>query len=333
MKRKIIITIGVIVLILIAFPIGIVYLNFLAGIRVPAITGIFQTSEKMTYQEAPQTEYPGKDMAPLPMEAEKALLESDEGLNNRVDNSASGSIENRLVIRNRFLQLEVKEVETASSKVEEIVEKYGGYIQSLTYSTEELYPTYPYEESYSAQKRQLEGIKRANIVAKIPNENFTKFSNEVKKLGKLESDTETSEEVTERFIDLQARLKNAKNEEEVLTGFLQKAEKVEEMLQVEKELSRIREKVETLEAQIKYLERSTSMAIATVNLHEPKPLIEPINKDWGFIEAIRQAIKNFVIVIELMIITTGAILPFIIIISVILYIVKRGKNKNTKIGS
>ena len=82
-----------------------------------------------------------------------------------------------------------------------------------------------------------------------------------------------SEDVTERFIDLEARLNSALREEQSLLSLLEKTGTISEIISVERELSRVRSEIERLQGQLNFLERRVELATITVSLFPPTPKI------------------------------------------------------------
>ena len=78
-----------------------------------------------------------------------------------------------------------------------------------------------------------------------------------------------SEDVSERFIDLQARLKSSLREEESLLSLLERTATVSEVLTVERELARVRSEIERFQGQLNFLERRVDLATITVSLVPP----------------------------------------------------------------
>jgi hypothetical protein len=102
-------------------------------------------------------------------------------------------------------------------------------------------------------------------VLKVPSRELDASLAELKKLGRVESETRAGEEVTQQYVDLEARLKNARNAEQRLTRVLrERAGKMEDVLAVEKEIARVRGEIEQMEAERKTL--SARVEFATISL-------------------------------------------------------------------
>jgi len=213
----------------------------------------------------------------------------------------------RLVIKRKTLRLEVNDVRAACAEVEKVAARYGGFIVNSVISSPGGEPVRPQRGVPEAENRPLSGT----VVVKVPVERFAAAVKEMKSLGKLRSEEETSEEVTEQHIDLTARLRNLKRQEERYLEILKSATKVEEMLKVEEQLVRIRGEIESLQAQVEYLEKSAAMAVVTLELFEPASVATPL-VSWGVKEAFITALRGFVTVINFFIIAAGTVLPLVL---------------------
>lgn len=90
----------------------------------------------------------------------------------------------------------------------------------------------------------------------------------LRQLGSVQHESIGSEDVTERYFDVKARLQNAKRLESRLLGLLQsKTAKLTDVLHVERELARVRETIERFEGRLRLLDNLTSLATLTVTLY------------------------------------------------------------------
>ena len=92
---------------------------------------------------------------------------------------------------------------------------------------------------------------------------------QVELVGKVQSKNLGSEDVSERFIDLQTRLKGSLREEESLLSLLGRTSTVSEALTIERELTRVRSDIERFQGQLNFLERRIDLATITVSLSSP----------------------------------------------------------------
>jgi PKD repeat protein len=87
---------------------------------------------------------------------------------------------------------------------------------------------------------------------------------------KVTSENSTSKDVTEEYVDLKAQLGNLEATEAQLLQIMQKADKVEDILKVQQELSRIRGQIEQTRGRMQFLERTTSTSLIEVSLQQAK---------------------------------------------------------------
>lgn len=132
--------------------------------------------------------------------------------------------------------------------------------------------------------------------------------------------------MTAEYIDIEARLKAKKTLESRYLELLKKATKVSEILEIEKELSVIREEIESKEGQLKYLQNKVSLSTVTINFY--KTVANSQDATVSFSSKIWNAIKSGWNGISTFFIGLLHIWPFIIIlVAVILYIRKRIASK------
>ncbi len=112
-------------------------------------------------------------------------------------------------------------------------------------------------------------------MVKVVPENLDRFLEKARGLGELKNQTLGTEDVTKAYFDTDARLRNAKRMEERLLQMLDKnTGKVSDLLQVEKELGRVREQIEQMQGELKYYDALVQYATVTISLAE-KDLDEP----------------------------------------------------------
>lgn len=235
--------------------------------------------------------------------------------------SKVGEKEVRYLIKNRTISLEVKEVKVAAGRVEELAKKYGGYVSSQNLSVSYPSPDEPVPLTKAetvAGKDFLQGF----VEARVPVDNFDKFSREVKKIGRVLDDVISTQEVTQEYVDLKARLKNLEKQEVQYLKILERSGKIADILAVEKELERVRSEIESLKSQQMILEKSIKMASVRVELKKEQGVIAPPSTGWGFKEAWQQAVRNFVSSINSMIIFSGWVLPYLIALVILYYLLR-----------
>ena len=103
----------------------------------------------------------------------------------------------------------------------------------------------------------------------------------MRRIGEVHSEDLRAQDVTEQFIDLDARLRSALRTEGSLLDLLDRATDVEDVIAIERELSRIRTDIERLQGQLNFLERRVSLSTLTVSLYTPAAMrTEPPAADF-----------------------------------------------------
>ena len=164
---------------------------------------------------------------------------------------------NRKLIRNAMVELEIVSFDNAVQKITAFVNEERGYVAT------------------SSSEKQANGKLKGEIVVKVLPENLDRFLQKVRTLGDLKNQTLGTEDVTKAYFDTDARLKNARVMEQRLIEMLKtKTGKVADLLQVEKELGRVREEIEKMQGELKYWDSQVQFATVTISLSE-KDMEEP----------------------------------------------------------
>ncbi|WP_298682536.1 DUF4349 domain-containing protein [uncultured Methanomethylovorans sp.] len=224
------------------------------------------------------------------------------------DEMLAGDVTSEVYISERKTITSVEmsiEVDNASRTVDDIITMTtaaGGYVSSSSV----------YDLSYDSTPRQ-EGY----VTVRIPSENYTAFVKDIENLGDLSSKSITGTDVTEEYIDLEARLNNLQKQEKRLTEILNMSNTVEEVLSVEKELERVRGEIDSLTGRLQYLDNRIDLATINIRVTEPTP----ITHSWGMRDALSSSVQGFVSTVRAMVILVGYLLPIAIVLSVLVTIV------------
>ena len=109
---------------------------------------------------------------------------------------------------------------------------------------------------------------------RVPAEGYEAFLAAARELGEVQDVTSDSQDVTEEYYDVEARIRNKKQEETRLLDLLSKATgKLEEVLSVERELSRVRGEIESMEGRLRVLGDLTTMSTVILNVSEIKDYV------------------------------------------------------------
>lgn len=120
------------------------------------------------------------------------------------------------------------------------------------------------------------------ITVRVPSDHFDAFIADVGKgVGYFIRKDISARDVTEEFIDTEARLKNKKALETRYLELLKKAMKVSEMLEIEKKLSEVREAIESTEGQLKYMQSRVSMSVVNISFYKEVPGQSSVTTSYG----------------------------------------------------
>ncbi|KUO48833.1 MAG: hypothetical protein APF76_18310 [Desulfitibacter sp. BRH_c19] len=163
-----------------------------------------------------------------------------------------GDLDQRKIIKNAELTIEVEFLGDVVREIEKQIGSSGGFL----------------EESNINQNGS--SYLWAEMVLRMPASEFEEFVVYLEEIGTVKNRRVYRDDVTTRFIDLEARLKVLKAEEESILSILQKAESVEDVLNIRKELRTLRSEIEVLEGELKYLTNMVSYSTIRVHIQQAK---------------------------------------------------------------
>ena len=190
-----------------------------------------------------------------------------------------------MIIRNATLSLVVHDASDALAKTARIVEAKKGYVAD----------TKQWKESSQT---------RASTVLRVPSDALAQTLEELHHVAiRVESETVTSQDVSQEHVDLAAQLRNLQAAEVELRGLLttvrQRTQKASEVLEVYTELSKVRFEIEKTQGRLEYLSQMTAFSTITLELTPDAlaaPLVEP---GWQPIATVRSATRSMVHSLEL----------------------------------
>jgi hypothetical protein len=156
-----------------------------------------------------------------------------------------------MIIRTAQLSLITKEFDKARANLEAILKRHRGYVGELRAG------------GTTGSGRTLTATLR------VPADQLDATMTEVKTLGRVESESQSGQDVTSQYVDLQARLTNARNTEQRLTDLLRnRTGKLSDVLEVEQELDLVRGEIEQMEAERKNMSNQVSYATLNATITE-----------------------------------------------------------------
>ncbi|MDR3685712.1 MAG: DUF4349 domain-containing protein [Coriobacteriia bacterium] len=233
----------------------------------------------------------------------------------------------RLVITTAAMNVGVDDLSAAVASIRALTQQAGGSISQLTISDNSESPA-PEASAANSSGTRLTGPANASLTLRIPAASLPAVETKVAALGKLVSQTSSESDVTQQHIDMTARLANLRAEETRLRALLTRAGTVSDLLSVERELSRVRGDIESMQAQLAYLEGQAAMATLTVTLDQPGPVVRPSAGGWGLVDAVTTGVQGAAVLVREIITAIIALSPLIVIGAIVWWLLARRARKH-----
>lgn len=256
-------------------------LTVIMGVLLVAILLLpLSCARSLRIEQAPVVPRPAPVPAPMPVPAPappEERVEIDRGvLGKATPDTLSSLAEERMIIRNGELSLIVRSVVDTRDEIARLAVRLQGYVVSSW---------------VSGEKEEMRG----QISLRVPDDRFEEALAQLRKLAvRVESESTSSRDVTEEYVDLEARLKNAQATESQYVAILNKATTVEDILRVYDSLSRVRREIEQIKGRMKYLERTSSMSLIGVSLRPVTTTAPLVPVGWHVLEVLKSAIRGVV---------------------------------------
>jgi hypothetical protein len=209
---------------------------------------------------------------------------------------AATDIAPNMVIRTGFAGVEVDSLEPAIAALRLSVQQLGGYVANATVAS------------------GREQHRTATLEVKVPAARFDELISGLRPLGRVENVSVTAQDVGEEYVDVTARIANAKRLEDRLIELLAtRTGKLQDVLNVERELARVREEIERHEGRLRYLKAHTALSTLSVGIHEPLPITGNPSAGDVVLDAFRQAWRNLLGVVAGGIASLGVLVPLVLV--------------------
>ena len=172
---------------------------------------------------------------------------TEEGKNNAVPQYTE-----KKLIKNGEVAFQVNNLAATKQKIETALKSSGGYISK--------------ENSYDYSNNPTD-----ELIVRVPSKDFDKFFAEVLNgVEKIDYKKIDIEDVTEQFVDIEARLKSKRQLETKYAELLTKASSMEDILKIQKEMESIREEIESAEGRLKYLSNQVGYSTLKITYYQNK---------------------------------------------------------------
>ncbi len=168
------------------------------------------------------------------------------------------------------ISVRVQKLADAADRVIKLLPEFGGYLSERTDVT-------------------TGSVQSISMRVRVRNERLQAFTDELKKLGEVLKYNVAGQEVTEEYMDLEARLKQLKLSEERLLEIMRKSGKLTDLLEVERELTNKQSEIERIQGRLRYLSDRVAMATLSIMLVTEAPPMQIGGFTWGFGDTFKSA--------------------------------------------
>ncbi len=245
----------------------------------------------------------------LPPPPPEAAAEEVKFVKPSLDKSGINSQEiQQKIVKTGNLRFETKDLEDTYNQIIKTTKALGGAIQD------------------DNSGKDTETVYR-NLIVRIPSQNFDAFIQNISKgVSYFDNKQISAEDVTAQYIDIDTRLNAKKALENRYLELLKKANKVSEMLEIEAQLSSIREEIEAKQGQLNYLKNQISLSTVTIEFYKPIAQESGATESYGakIWNAIQSGFNSF----SGFLIGLISIWPFVILFSFLSYFIYKRFLKN-----
>jgi hypothetical protein len=201
-----------------------------------------------------------------------------------------------MVIRRGQASVQVDSLDRAVARVRQLAARVGGVVAN------------------SSLRSGRDQVRSATIEVRVPAPRFDELVTGLDPFGKVETVDVTAEDVGEEYVDVSARVANARRLESRLVDILAtRTGKLSDVLAVERELARVREEIERWEGRLRYLRARSAVSTLAVTVHEPPPILAGPPSTNPVAHAFVEAWRNFVTLLAATIAAMGVLVPVAVV--------------------
>ena len=222
---------------------------------------------------------------------------------NETSNTVSKETISRKLIKNGNVVFETYDLEKTKATIELLVQKFDGYISSDS-------------------KNEFDNKVNYYLNIRIPAQYFDSILKGISsQISKFDSNEITISDVTEEFLDIESRLKNKKELEKRYLEILQQSKSVEDILNVERELGKLREEIEATEGRLNYLSNQVSFSTLSVSFYKK------VSNETSFSGKLGESFTNGFENLKSFLLFVLTVWPFVIIIPISYYFFKKWRHR------
>lgn len=192
---------------------------------------------------------------------------------------SKGKLQAEKIIYSAYAKVETTEFEKTLEAVSEMVERFGGFVESSSISG----------ASYYRSSRGMVSLRSADYTLRIPCEHFEELTGSLNELGSVPYCNTSSENVTASYYDVEARKNAYEAQEARLTEMLSIAESVEDLLAIQAQLSDVQYEIDALQSRLTNYDRQVSYSTVNLNVAEVEKYTEIPEVHLSYGEKLKQS--------------------------------------------
>ena len=284
-------------------------------------------SESASYSKASDAYTEGAYYEAPQMESGDWDAEEPGGLAaNAAENGAAlGGIEPEKIIYTASATLETLTFDETLERLQTLIEQYDGFVESSSVSGNEY--------------RSYGGSRRASYRIRIPSGRFQELMGSLSTLGNVPYTSTSSENVSARYYDTQARITALKTQEQRLLEMMEQAENVSELIEIEDRLSSLRYEIESYQTTLNNWDRQVSYSTVNLTVEEVREYTPEPSPGFGqqLGDAARRGWEGLIVVLSGLLLFLLEALPALLVLAAIVVFVviahKRKKARRAKAAS
>lgn len=198
-----------------------------------------------SYEKTASADYATEESLPTTNSPVNSFVNQQDGTEGGT--SSEPIVQGLHVIKTGNMSLQVQDLDKAKEEVLQKVKAHKGFTSAANYT------------DYSYQKNQ-------DITIRVASSNFEGLMKDLATIGYVQSQSQNAQDVSEEFVDIEARLKTKKEVENRYTELLKNAKNITEILEIEDKLRVIREEIEAKEGRLRYLKDQVSLSTIHLTL-------------------------------------------------------------------
>jgi hypothetical protein len=192
-----------------------------------------------------------------------------------LDSAGAAQAYMRKVIQNAEMTIETDKPSEGQQKIGVIAEKHGGFVVVS-------------ESKHNEAASQNVASTVVNVVVRVPAQKFQSALDEIRAVGgRILHEKSSGQDVTEEYIDLEARIRTKKALEAQFLEIMKQARKISDAMEVQTQLADVRTEIERLEGRRRFLENQSALSTINITLHTPTPVVAAATR--GFVYDLKAA--------------------------------------------